>query len=85
MEVDTNKRSNIIFKYKIITIVRDLLEINKDKASLIYSNYFGENSQNDSIKSHWMLPKEKISQLNKIEYFLKEDEVELFKVLLFSK
>ena len=85
MEVNTNKRSNIIFNIKIITIVRDLLEINKDKASHIYSNYFGENSQNDSITSHWMLPKEKISQLNKIEYFLKEDEVELFKVLLFSK
>jgi len=63
--------------------IRNTLEENKEKIEKIYSKYFqAEGIQNNC---QWMLPKEKVSISNKIEYYLTPGEADLFKVLLFSK
>ena len=83
-----NKWKNLIWTIKVnkinqVIAIRNKLENNKEKIENIYSKYFqAERIQNEC---QWMLPKEKVSISNKIEYFLTPEEADLFKVLLFSK
>lgn len=85
MESDSikgNLESNLmVYSYK------DLLDQNKQKLIQLYSYYFNNSSNDENFQGSYqsMLPKEKISENIKIEYYLSREEIKLFKVLLFSK